>query len=170
MSHGIDDTRIRRPSMETEKTECEHTFADDTSDKKEVEGILASLVGHMGMQLRQQKKVTRRVGLWLRYSDGGVMVRQATHKSGTSSEFVLLQLALLALKRCWLRRTRIRYCRLVCDRIQRESPQLSLFTLVGNREPESQKIEGAMDHIRRRFGNDSIGVARKYNSAQISPK
>ena len=102
----------------------------------------------------------------MRYSDGGVLVRQATHKTGTSSEFVLQSLALLALTRCWQRRTRIRYCRLVCDRFQRESPQLSLFTVAGNREPESQKIEGAMDRIRQRYGSDSIGVGRKYNSSQ----
>lgn len=164
MSHGVDDTRIRKPSMETEKTESEHTFANDTSNRREVEGVLAALVAQLGMQLRQQKKVTKRVGLWLRYSDGGVMVRQATCKAGTSSEFVLQDLALLALKRCWQRRTRIRYCRLVCDRIQRESPQLSLFAVAGNRESEAQKIEGVMDHIRQRFGGDSIGVARKYSS------
>jgi len=164
LSHGVDGTPIRKPSMETEGTEGEHTFANDTSNRKEVEAVLASLVGHVGMQLREQKKVTRRVGIWLRYSDGGVMVRQATHKAGTSSEFVLQSLALLALERCWQRRTRIRYCRLVCDRLQRESPQLSLFAVAGNRELESQKVEGAMDRIRQRFGSDSIGVARKYNS------
>lgn len=166
MSHGVDDTLIRQPSMGTEAAEGEHTFANDTSNRKEVEAVLASLVGHVGMQLRKQKKVTRRVGIWLRYSDGGVMVRQATHKTGTSSEFVLQSLALLALERCWQRRTRIRYCRLVCDRFQRESPQLSLFTVAGNREPGSQKIEGAMDRIRQRFGSDSIGVGRKYNASQ----
>ena len=166
MSHGVDDTLIRKPSVETEVAESEHTFANDTSNRKEVEAVLASLVGRVGMQLRQQKKVTRRVGLWLRYSDGGVIVRQATHKTGTSSEFTLQSLALLALQRCWQRRTRIRYCRLVCDKQQRQSPQLSLFAVADSKQSEPQKLEGAMDRIRQRFGSDSIGVGRKYKSPQ----
>ena len=162
MSHGVDDTLIKKPSMETDVIEAEHTFANDTSDRKEVEAVLASLVGRVGMQLREQKKVTRRVGLWLRYSDGAVIARQATHKAGTSSEFLLQDLALLALKRGWQRRTRIRYCRLVCDRQLRESSQLSLFAVAGDEKTEPKKIEGAMDRIRQRFGSDSIGVGRKY--------
>lgn len=169
LSHGIDDSVICKPSMETDLVAGEHNFANDTSDRKEVEAVLATLVGRAGLLLRGQKKVTRRLGIRLRYSDGAEVVRQATHKTGTSSEFLLQSLALLALQRCWQRRTRIRYCGLVCDRLQRESPQLSLFAgFAGNesRGSESKKIEGAMDCIRKRFGSDSIGVGRKYTSSQ----
>lgn len=163
MSHGVDDTMICKPSMATDVVAGEHTFANDTSNSKEVEAILATLVGRAGLQLRGEKKVTRRVGLCLRYSDGGQVIRQATHKTGTSSEFLLQELALLALNRCWQRRTRIRYCRLVCDRLQRESPQLSLFGVESGRTSEPGRIEGAMDSIRKRFGSDSIGIGRKYS-------
>ena len=169
LSHGIDDSVIQKPSLETNSVAGEHNFANDTSDKKEVEAVLATLVGRAGLLLREQKKVTRRLGIRLRYSDGTEVVRQATHKAGTSSEFLLQSLALLALQRCWQRRTRIRYCRLVCDRLQRQSPQLSLFPGFGGNESrrgDSKKIEGAMDSIRRRFGCDSIGVGRKYSSSQ----
>ena len=163
LSHGVDDTVIEKPSMEQDVVESEYDFANDTSDRREIEAILATLVGQVGLALRRQKKVTRRVGLWLRYSDGGEMVRQASHKTGTSSEFLLQSLALLALKRCWQRRTRIRSCRLLCDRLLRDSPQLSLFTVNENAE-EKRKVETAMDKIRTRFGSDSIGVGRKFAS------
>ena len=165
LSHGVDDTVIDSPSMGQDVVGGEHTFANDTSSRSEIESVLASLVGKVGHSLRQQKKVTRRLGLWLRYSDGGEMVRQASHKKGTSSEFVLQSLALLALKRCWQRRTRIRSCRLACDRLLRESPQLSLFPAPGSRGGAEKKIENAMDRIRSRFGSDSIGIGRQYPSS-----
>jgi DNA polymerase-4 len=164
LSHGVDDSVIDKPSMECEMVESEYDFADDTSDRREIEAVIATLVARVGLALRRQKKVTRRVGLWLRYSDGGEMVRQASHKTGTSSEFVLQSLALLALKRCWQRRTRIRSCRLLCDRLQRDSPQLSLFTAI-EAVKEKKKVESAMDQIRTRFGSDSIGIGRKFASS-----
>ncbi|BHH84473.1 DNA polymerase Y family protein [Desulforhopalus sp. 52FAK] len=165
LSQGVDDTIIDKPSLADDIVAEEYNFADDTSDRREIEAVMAALVGRVGHVLRGQKKVTRRVGLWLRYSDGGEMVRQASHKSGTSSEFLLQSLALLALKRCWQRRTRIRSCRLVCDRLQRESPQLSLFAAVKSGRAKEEKVTSAMDSIRTRFGSDSIGVGRKYLSS-----
>lgn len=164
LSHGIDDTLIHKPSTQTDIVVGEHTFANDTSDRNEVEAALATLVGRAGLALRGQKKVTRRVGIWLSYCDGVQVIRQATHKTGTSAESLLQSLALLALKRCWQRRTRIRYCRLVCDRLQRQSPQLSLFAGNDTRGIKSRHVEGAMDSIRKRFGCDSIGLGRKYRS------
>ena len=167
LSRGVDDRVIAAPSIQKERVEGEHTFANDTSSRTEVEAMLAVLVGQAGFELRRQKKVTRRLGLWLRYSDGGETVRQATHKSGTASEFLLQDLALLALKRCWKRRTRIRSFRLVCDRLQRESPQLSLFSMVTTKKTgkKTRKVESAMDQIRSRFGSDCIGVGRQYGSS-----
>ena len=165
LSLGIDDTRINTSSMETDVVAADYNFATDTSDREEVDAVLATLVGRLGLVLRSQKKVTRRVGVWLRYSDGGQVVRQASDKSGTSSEFILQSLAQLALTRCWQRRTRIRYCRLVCDRLQRESPQLCLFAAGDSRASEQKQVETAMDRIRHRFGSDSIGVGRKYVSS-----
>lgn len=165
LSHGVDDTVIDSPSIENDVVEGQHIFANDTNSRSEIESVVASLVGQIGHSLRQQKQVTRRVGLWLRYSDGAEMVRQATHKSGTSSEFMLQSLALLALKRCWQRRTRIRSCRLACDRLLRESPQLSLFSAPTKKGRGEQKIENAMDRIRTRFGSGSIGVGRQYGSS-----
>lgn len=165
LSRGIDDTVVSRPGAADCGVDSEHDFATDTNDRRELEAVLAALVGRVGRELRAQKKVTRRVGVWLRYSDGGSMVRQAAHRTGTSSEFGLQELALLALKRCWQRRTRIRNIRLLCDRLQRESPQLSLFSVVPSPRQSTgeKKVEKAMDAIRQRFGCQSIGLGRRYH-------
>ncbi len=140
----------------------EHSFADDTNDQRQIEGVVVTLASQAGFQLRAQQQVARRVGIWLRYSDGGHVVRQATCKAGTSGDVLLHKLALTALQRAWTRRVRVRSCRLVCDRLQRQSPQLSLFPELENRQLHQNKIAGAMDTLRRRFGHGVIGVGRQY--------
>jgi DNA polymerase-4 len=64
-----------------------------------------------------------------------------------------------ALQRAWKRRTRIRSCRLVCDRLQRQSPQLLLFPEQQGRELREKKVLAAMDALRGRFGHAVIGGA-----------
>ncbi len=167
-SRGVDDSRVCRPATETESIDFEHSFADDTNDRRQVEGVVATLVSRAGFQLRTQLQVARRVGIWLRYSDGGHVVRQASCKVGTSGDFLLHELALTALQRAWIRRTRIRSCRLVCDRLQRQSPQLSLFPEPANRQLQQKKVTGAMDTLRRRFGHGVIGVGRQYPVESLS--
>jgi DNA polymerase-4 len=162
ISRGIDDTLVSRPGAATEAMEFEHIFAGDTNDQQEVKETIAALVGRAGSELRGRQRVARRVGIWLNYSDGGQVVRQAScsGKSGTSSDFFLRKLALDALQRAWIRRTRLRGCRLVCDRLQRQSPQLPLFPEQEGRELGRKKVLTAMDTLRQRYGHEVIGVGR----------
>ncbi len=161
-SRGVDDSRVCRPVADLESVDYEHSFADDTNDHRQLEGVVAALAGQAGFQLRSQQQVARRVGVWLRYSDGGHVVRQATCKIGTSGDVLLHKLALTALQRAWTRRTRIRSCRLVCDRLQRQSPQLSLFAEPESRQLQQKKVTGAMDTLRRRFGHGVVGIGRQF--------
>ena len=162
VSHGVDDSRVCAPTEKNQSIDCEHIFAGDTSDQRQVEGVVATLAGRAGFQLRGQRQVTRRVGIWLRYADGGQVVRQACCKAGTAGDVLLRELALTALQRAWMRRVRIRSCRLVCDRLQRQSPQLSLFAEPDIRQLRQKKADGAIDTLHHRFGHGVIGVGRQY--------
>ncbi len=163
-SRGVDDSLVCRPAADAESIDYEHSFGGDTNDKRQLEGVVAELAGRAGFQLRTWAKVARRVGVWLRYSDGGVVVRQASCRTGTAGDVLLRQLAQTALQRAWIRRTRIRSCRLVCDRLQRKSPQLSLFPEPENRQLRQEKVTGAMDTLRSRFGDGVIGIGRQYRA------
>ncbi len=162
VSRGVDDSRVCCPVSGADSIDNAHSFEEDTNDHEEIESALADLVSRAGADLRQRKQVARRVGIWLRYSDGGQVVRQASSKRGTAEDFSLNKLALTALSRAWVRRTRIRYCRLVCDRLQRRSPQLPLFPELEQRQRGQRKVLGAMDSLRKRFGHEVIGVGRQY--------
>lgn len=155
-SRGQDTTRIEAGLRHGLPVDGEQLFTPDTNDRQQVIAALAVLVARAGEELRRRGQVARRVGIWLRYSDGGHIVRQASVREGTASDFALRQLAAGALQRAWLRRTRLRSLRLVCDRLHRQSPQLPLFPLPGAPVARQQRLLGAMDAIRGRFGTTSI--------------
>jgi len=156
VSRGIDRSMVSVPSSAVQAVDREYSFADDNNNRQEVEAVITDLVGRAGLHLRARRRVARRVGIWLRYSDGTHVVRQASSRAGSNNDFVLCRLALAALQRAWTRRTRIRSCRLVCDRLQNQSPQLLLFPDKGDGEARQEKVLGAMDTIRSRFGHRSI--------------
>lgn len=163
-SHGVDDSMVCKPSAADGVVDFEHTFAGDTNDMQEVEAVIATLGSRAGVVLRRQKQVARRVGVWLRYSDGGHVIRQASCRAGTSGDFLLHKLATTALQRAWVRRTRIRSCRLVCDRLQRQSPQLSLFPEQNEQERGGKELLDAMDTLRSRYGDGVIGVGKQFRT------
>ena len=175
ISRGIDDTVVSNSSPVARSVDYDQIFADDTNDRQEVEAALVHMVGQGGHHLRSRRQVARRLGVWLRYSDGTHVVRQASRRVGSNSDFVLRNLARSALQRAWVKRTRIRGCRLVCDRLHRQSPQLPLFPEGGVAERRQEKLLGAMDTIRNRFGHRLIstggreGMNGGVNSGASSP-
>lgn len=163
---GNDTTEIISGAQQSAPVDLEHCFSTDTNEREEVEVVVASLVAKAAVELRHNGMATRRVGIWLRYSDGKHVARQATASGGvgTVNDFSLRRLAMLALQRAWLRRTRLRGIRLVCDRLHRQSPQLSLFTETSVQEQHQEKLLGAMDAIRGRFGHRAISLGRQPGS------
>ncbi len=156
ISHGIDQSHVVAESQENKSITFEHTFADDTNDQKRIEGLIALLASKVASQLRKRKLTARRIGIWITYSDGGRCVRQATRKRPSDSDFVMTDLALVALTRVWTRRTRIRSCQICCDLFQQQSKQLSLFSLNTKKEDTQNQLVGAMDQIRTKFGGTAI--------------
>lgn len=171
ISRGHDNSLVMAGSQEASPVDYEHCFVSDTNEQQEVEAMVAKLVSKAGAELRSRRQAARRVGIWLRYSDGNHVVRQCSVKEGTASDFALRGLAMAALQRAWLRRTRLRGVRLVCDRLHRQSPQLALFPETGVRQQRQEKLLGAMDVIRGRFGGELIamGSRRGDQPAQDEP-
>lgn len=156
-SRGVDRNRVICGAERMAVVAHEHHFGDDTNDRREVEQVVGQLAIKAAAELRQSGQEARRVGLKITYTDGATVTRQASRRLGSSNDFVLREMALLALKRAWSRRTRLRNCQLSCDRLHRRSPQLSLFpTEQENREQNN--ILQAVDTIRHRFGETSIGL------------
>jgi len=159
-SRGIDTAPVQTRA-EKEAVAIEHVFAGDTNDRQEVTAALAGMVAMAGQELRCRSQEARRVGISIRYADGLQVIRQATSRRATASDFQLRQLADQALSRAWLRRGRLRGCRLVCDRLCRQSPQLPLFAGATEQERRQEGLLTAMDAIRGRYGQALIVTGRQ---------
>jgi DNA polymerase-4 len=107
------------------------------------------------MELRATRRQARRVGLQLDYTDGTTVSRQASVRKGVADDHSLQRLALTALERSLTRRTRVRSCRLIGDRLHGRSPQLNLFADPATGRKKEQLL-AAMDRIRQRFGREAI--------------
>jgi len=156
VSRGIDTNGVMSGVQRNPSLCYEHHFADDTNDRSQIKRVVAELSAKAGMELRRTKQAVRRIGLKLTYSDGSAVIRQASRKMGSSNDFVLQDMSALALQRAWTRRTRIRSCCLICDRLHRQSPQLSLFAEPHRKKREQDTLLAAMDQIRHRFGDQLI--------------
>jgi DNA polymerase-4 len=160
LSHGIDEEPVRPPGAAQEMFFHQHLFADDSNDREEVQAALFALADTAGSALRDRALACRRLVLRLDYADGSHSTRQALCGNGAASDFQLRQLALAALDRAWTRRTRLRACRLACDRLQPRSPQLSLFPEGEERQRREERLQGAIDILRVRYRPGLVGIGR----------
>jgi len=155
LSRGIDDSAVRPEEERPPRVVREHIFSDDCADRTVLKGVVGALAAQLGMELRATRRQARRVGLQLGYTDGTTVSRQASVHRGVADDEALGRLALTALERSLTRRTRVRSCRLIGDRLHGRSPQLNLFTDAAA-GPKKEQLLAAMDRIRQRFGREAI--------------
>jgi len=157
LSHGIDDSSVSPEQTKPPRIVREYLFKNDCADRALLRGVVNALAAQLGMELRTASMAARRIGLQLDYSDGAVVSRQASVRCGVSDDRSVKRLALLALQRGLTRRTRVRSCRLIGDRLHCGSAQLSLFS-VFEPEEKDEKLLSAMDQIRHKFGHNALRV------------
>lgn len=155
LSRGIDDSTVRPEEDRPPRLVRDHIFSNDCADRSVLKGVVGALAVQLGMELRSSRMEARRVGLRLDYTDGTSVSRQASVRQGIADDDSLLGLALTALERGLTRRTRVRSCRLIGDRLHPRSPQLRLFTDPAT-EQKKEHLLAAMDRIRQRFGREAI--------------
>jgi DNA polymerase IV len=160
MARGIDQTPVVPAGQSRPALRFDHRFAADTNDKSEIEMALYGLSEQAGSALRGGGLAAQRIGLRLEYADCRQLVRQATTAAAVALDPELFRLARLALERAWRRRVRLRHLELICDRLAKPSPQLSLFAAVQVEQHRQQGLGLALDRIRKQFGGDSIYRAK----------
>jgi len=160
---GIDSSPVLPVRQDPPIIRIDHTFGNDTNTATSLEGALYRLVEKAGIDLRRRRLAVRRVKIFLGYSDGRKVARQAIANPATANDSRLFAVAKTAFEGAWKRRVRIRHLRLVCDRLTYPPAQIPLFS---EQEEEKRKGDGlifALDSIRHRYGFDAIRVGRSLN-------
>lgn len=157
---GIDSSPVLSAVQKKPIVNVDHMFGNDTNDTMNVNRALYGIVEKAGADLRQRGLAAGRVQLFLDYSDGKRVIRQARIHPASASDFRLFSVAKTVLKQAWTRRVRIRNLRLSCSRLTFPPP--TQRTLFGEFETESRKKEPlvtVLDAIRNRFGHSAVRFA-----------
>jgi DNA polymerase-4 len=96
----------------------------------------------------------------LDYSDGARCVRQAAVRPATANDIALFEIARPVLALAWARRVRVRRVRLACGRLVFPPAQMELFPADSAACDRRERIVGALDAVRRRFGGDALQLGR----------
>ncbi len=157
---GIDPSPVLAVGEKPATVAAGHGFATDTNDAGALLAALYRLVERAGHELRRRRRAAQRVAVTLDYSDGIRCVRRAAIRPATANDLTLFDPARKVLFQAWIRRVRVRHLRLVCDRIVFPPAQLALFGDDRQHAEKRERLVGAVDAVRHRFGRDAINTGR----------
>ena len=157
---GIDPSPVLAVGETPPAVASGHVFATDTNDTGALLAALYRLIEQAGGELRRRRRAAQRVAVLLDYSDGVRGVRSAASRPATANDITLFEAARKALFLAWARRVRVRRLRLVCDRLVFPPAQLALFGDDRQRTEKRDRLIGALDAVRHRFGGDALQVGR----------
>lgn len=179
-ANGIDDSVVESEKAEAKGIGNSTTLSKDVTTKEEAQKVLLSLAQSVGGRLRKHGYHAGMVNVEIKYADFTVSSHQKQLERGTASDQIIYQAATELFGEMWngkpIRLLGIRTSKLSQEN---EPQQLSLFDLnlyeseksrkktteaesiskeVKNFEnsQKHEKLDQALDEIRKKFGNDAV--------------
>jgi DNA polymerase IV len=149
-ARGIDESPVV-PHSEQKSISTECTFEQDTIDVKHLKSILVAMVEKVAFQLREQKKLSSCLTVKIRYANFDTETKQI-QVPYTSSDHVLLRIALDLFDRLYNRRMLIRLIGLRLSGLVHGCQQISLF----DDTPENINLYEAIDYIKHKHGTSKV--------------
>jgi DNA polymerase-4 len=140
----------------------EHTFGTDTADGERLETALLRLSEMVAKRLREHRLYARTIQLKLRYEDFSTFTRATTLDHATQLDREVAGAVRQLFRLTWDGKTPIRLLGVYAGSLQHSEGQMSLLD-----EPRTEHLRRAfrsVDHIRNRFGDASISLAKTLGS------
>jgi len=156
LARGVDSTPIL-PFRMAPRLRVIHNLDRDEIDRERLEGILFQQVEEAGWSLRLQNRYPGRFSLEIRHADGKTAGNQSRLPPITTHvDYRLFLIILPVFKRLIQRRVAVR--RMVLEFYDFSMPfrQMTLFPWEETPIRGAEKLQQALDHIRRRFGRQAI--------------
>lgn len=149
-ANGIDHTPVHA-YWEQKSISSERTYDQDTTDIKDLNRRLITMVEKIAFELRKQEKLTACITVKIRYAnfDTHTTQKRITY---TSFDHILIETAQELFKKLYTRRMRIRLIGVRLSKLIHGTQQLNLF----EDTPEQINLYLAMDRMRKRYGSDAI--------------
>ena len=135
----------------------ETTFNEDTADVDRLESTLARLSEMVGRRLREHELYARTVQLKLRYSDFSTFTRARSLDHATQLDTEIFAAVRALFRENWKAKATIRLLGVHASGLESGEGQLNL--LAEDKTNRWRKALTAVDHIRDKFGEDSVSLA-----------
>jgi len=136
----------------------EHTFDEDTGDAERLQSTLMRLSEMVGRRLREGGYFARTLQLKLRYKDFSTMTRAHSLDEPTQMDNQIFEHTRRLFFANWKPGAPVRLLGVQASNFESGSTQLDLLEPAQNER--WQKALAAADHVRDKFGEASIGLAR----------
>ncbi|MFH1519963.1 MAG: DNA polymerase IV [Candidatus Omnitrophota bacterium] len=153
LAQGIDERQVEVED-ETKSISNEHTFAQDTGDRKIIESILISLSEKVSGRLRQEGFKGKTITLKLRLEGFLTYTRAKTIDKPTNFMDVIYKTILELLDKFNLRGRRVRLLGVKVSNFYLGPVQATLFEQ--NEEVRQERIHQVVDKIKNKFGKRAI--------------
>jgi DNA polymerase-4 len=152
-ANALDDTPVV-PYDERKSISNETTFEADTIDAKRIRNTIIKMVEGLAFNLRQEEWLTGCVTVKIKYSNFDTHTKQVTIPY-TSMDEILIKTATDLFEKNYERRMLIRLIGVKFSNLVRGNYQINLF------DDPVKKINfyNALDKIRKKYGDDSVGRA-----------
>ena len=166
-ANGIGDDKVEPPAA-AKSISRETTFARDTRDSSLLKATLRYLSERVGSDLRQKVKLARCVTLKLRYADFTTTTRQQTLSQASDTDQTIFDTGLRLLKNELPREKQaVRLIGIGVSNLVEASRQLDMLDSSAQR---LEKLNTAIDHIRKKYGFTAIQTGRTLQLKDIFPE
>ncbi len=164
---GIDDRKVEPPAA-AKSISRETTFSRDTRDTATVQATLHYLSERVDSELRQKEKLARCITLKLRYADFTTTTRQQTLPKSADTDQILFDAGLKLLKKELSRSTQaVRLIGIGVSHLAEVGKQPDMLDPYAQR---LEKLNAAVDRIRKRYGFSAIQTGRTLQLRDIFPE
>jgi len=140
----------------------ENTFSEDIADRELLETALLRLSEMVAKRLREHQLYSRTIQLKLRYEDFSTITRASSLDHATQLDREIAGAIIKLFRQAWDGKTPIRLLGVHAGSLRTVEGQMSLLD-----EPQTERLRQAfrsVDHIRGRFGEASISLAKTLGS------
>jgi len=164
---GIDDREVEPPG-EAKSISRETTFGKDTRDTSFLKATLRYLSERVGSDLRRQGKLARCVTMKLRYADFTTITRQQTLSQASDTDQIIFDIgSKLMKKELSGEKQAVRLIGIGVSSLVETGRQLEMLDASTQR---LEKLNTAIDHIRKKYGFTAIQTGRTLLLKDIFPE
>lgn len=160
-----EDSRPVTPPAAAKSISRETTFARDVSDPGYLRSSLRYLTEDVGRRLRQREREAHCVVIKVRFADFTTITRRQSLPQGTRADQTIYDTGLKLLNKVLAREKRL--LRLIGIGVAGLSEPASQLSLLDNSHLRLEKLNSAVDAIRRKYGFGSIQTGETFRLQDI---